>query len=94
MRKAKSKRNVLRTRRKVMPAYAPPMGRGGQRHRYLQHLIECLAEARGYRAVSEKQILGGSGRVDVSLKNAEKKIASEVSVSSNSEQERENIQSA
>lgn len=62
-------------------------GRGGQQHKYLQHLVKELAEQRGFRASIEEDILGGSGRVDVSLTRGNLRIACEVSVTTGTDQE-------
>jgi hypothetical protein len=70
----------------------PPAGRGGSQHKYLQQLIKRLAEAKGYKAIIEKQILGGAGSVDVSLEKEDQKIACEISVTSTGEQELANVQ--
>jgi hypothetical protein len=69
-----------------------PLGRGGPQHRYLQELIKRWAEARGYRATIEQQILDGLGSVDVALEQGERRIACEISVSSTPEQELGNVQ--
>ncbi len=67
-------------------------GRGGQRHKYLQHLIKQLAEERGFRASIEETILDGAGRVDVLLVRGERRIAFEISVTTNRDQELGNIE--
>lgn len=66
------------------------MGKGGQRHRYLQHLVKELAEQQGFRAVIEAPVPAG-GQVDVLLTRDGKVVAVEVSVSTPPEQERENL---
>ncbi|MGH7788132.1 MAG: type IV secretory system conjugative DNA transfer family protein [Candidatus Binatia bacterium] len=71
----------------------PPMlGRGGREHKYLQHLVKRLAEDRGYRATIEQPILSGAGSVDVSLEKTDRKIACEISVTTETEHEIDNIQ--
>lgn len=67
-------------------------GRGGQQHKYLQHLIKQLAEERGFLASIEAEILGGAGSVDVSLSRADLRIACEISVTTNRDQELGNIE--
>jgi hypothetical protein len=67
-------------------------GRGGQQHKYLQQLIKKLAEEKGYKATIEKEILGGTGSVDVSLEKEKHKIACEINITSTDEQELGNIQ--
>lgn len=68
------------------------LGRGGRQHKYLQELIKRWAESRGYRAIVEKQILGGLGSVDVALEKAGASFACEISVTSTPEQELGNIE--
>jgi hypothetical protein len=70
----------------------PLLGRGGREHKYLQHLVKRLAEDRGYRAVIEAPILAGAGSVDVSLEKGERKIACEISVTTETDHEIDNIQ--
>jgi hypothetical protein len=70
----------------------PVLGRGGREHKYLQHLVKRLAEDRGYRAVIEQPILAGAGSVDVSLEKGERRIACEISVTTETEHEIDNIQ--
>ena len=67
-------------------------GRGGQQHKYLQHLVKQLAEERGFRASIEETILDGAGRVDVSLIRGESRIACEISVTTNQDQELGNVE--
>jgi hypothetical protein len=67
-------------------------GRGGQQHKYLQHLLKQLAEERGFRASIEESILNGTGSVDVSLVRGERRIAVEISVTTNRDQELGNIE--
>lgn len=70
----------------------PVLGRGGRQHKYLQHLVKRLAEDRGYRAVIEQPILAGAGSVDVSLEKGERRIACEISVTTEVDHEIDNIQ--
>jgi hypothetical protein len=69
----------------------PELGRGGRQHKYLQAVIKNLAEERGYRAIIERQINEGTGSVDISLENDDKKIACEVSITTPPEHEVRNI---
>ncbi len=75
-----------------IPKEAVQPGRGGQQHKYLQHLLKQLAEERGFRASIEESILDGSGSVDVSLVRGERRIAVEISVTTNRDQELGNIE--
>ncbi|MBI3894351.1 MAG: type IV secretion system DNA-binding domain-containing protein [Acidobacteria bacterium] len=81
-------------KRKPPPARkeAVQPGRGGQQHKYLQHLIKQLAEERGFRASIEETILNGAGRVDVSLVRGKSRIACEISVTTNQDQELGNVE--
>lgn len=56
------------------------LGRGGQRHKYLQALVKRWGESHGYRAMIEKRILDGAGSVDIALERAEHSIAVEISI--------------
>jgi hypothetical protein len=67
-------------------------GRGGQQHKYLQHFLKQLAEERGFRASIEETILDGAGRVDVSLVRGKSRIACEISVTTNQDQELGNVE--
>ncbi len=70
----------------------PESGRGGQQHKYLQHLFKQLAEERGFRASIEETILDGAGRVDVSLVRGASRIACEISVTTNQDHELGNVE--
>lgn len=61
-------------------------------HRYLQTLIKKTAEARGYKATIEQLTPDGAGRVDVNLEREGKKIAVEVSVTTNENWEAHNVE--
>lgn len=77
---------------RVAEPSAPLLGRGGREHKYLQHLVKRLAEDRGFRAVIEEPILAGAGSIDVSLMKGERRIAVEISVSSDADHEVNNLQ--
>ena len=81
-------------KKKAPPIRKEPMqpGRGGQQHKYLQHLFKQLAEERGFRASIEETILDGAGRVDVSLVRGESRIACEISVTTNQDHELGNVE--
>jgi len=61
-------------------------------HRYLQSLIKKMAESRGYKALIEEGTEDGKGRVDVHLERNKKKIAVEISITTESEWEKHNIE--
>lgn len=65
------------------------LGKGGQKHRYLQNLVKGLAEQQGFRATVEAPIPGG--QVDVLLEREDVTVAVEVSVSTPVEWERQNL---
>ena len=67
-------------------------GVGGKQHKYLQHLIKNLAEARGFKASIEEIVLDGAGRVDVSVTSDTIKVAFEISVTTSGDQELGNIE--
>lgn len=85
--KAESKGKTSPVRKEI----AQP-GRGGQQHKYLQHLLKQLAEERGFRVSIEESILENAGRVDVSITRGERRIAFEISVTTNRDQELGNIE--
>jgi hypothetical protein len=73
-----------------MPKPPQELGKGGQEHRYLQHLVKRLAEERGFRAVVEEDI--GEGRsVDVLLRRDDYTVACEISVTTEIDHELANI---
>lgn len=74
------------------PVVEADPGKGGQEHKYLQHLIKRLAEERGFRATIEENILDGKGQVDVSLSLGKRRIACEISVTTSRDHELENIE--
>lgn len=81
------------TERAAQPRSEPlELGRGGRQHKYLQQLVKRMAEANGFRATIEQQVLGGAGSIDVALEKDARKIACEISVTSTEEYELNNIQ--
>ncbi len=67
-------------------------GRGGQQHKYLQHLVRQLAQEHGFLVVVEQPVLDGTGCVDVSLSRGDRRIAVEISVTTNRDQELGNVE--
>ncbi|UVO53054.1 type IV secretory system conjugative DNA transfer family protein [Sphingomonas sp. SUN039] len=65
------------------------LGKGGPQHRYVQHLIKGIAEERGFRAVIEQPVEGGS--VDVALYRDGIALACEISVTSKAPYEAHNL---
>jgi hypothetical protein len=66
-------------------------GRGGQVHKQIQALIKQWAEGMGYRATIEKQVLNGSGSIDVALEKGTRTIACEISITTPADQEIGNV---
>lgn len=64
-------------------------GRGGELHKYVQHLIKRLAEERGFRGVIEGA--AGAGQADVVLKRDGLSVGCEISVTTDAAHELENI---
>ena len=79
-------------RKTIKPPSITESGRGGQQHKYLQHLIKQLAEERGFRASIEDTILEGAGRVDVALLRGDQRIAFEISITTNEDHELGNVE--
>lgn len=69
---------------------SPKLGRGGQAHKYLQHLVKRLAEERGFRAVIEAPVAGG--QIDIALYRDTLSIAVEVSITTDVDHERANLE--
>jgi Type IV secretion-system coupling protein DNA-binding domain len=67
-------------REAAKPKVIAEPGRGGRQHKYIQHLLKQLAEERGFRATIEETILDGAGRVDVSLRRDNLRVACQISI--------------
>ena len=67
----------------------PQQGRGGELHKYVQHLIKRLAEERGFRAVIEGT--AGEGQADVVLHRESLIVGCEISVTTDATHELGNI---
>lgn len=61
-------------------------------HRYLQTLIKKMAESKGYKATLESSLPEGAGQVDVLLTKDGKRIAIEISVTTDALWEMHNIE--
>ncbi|HVY83558.1 MAG TPA: DUF87 domain-containing protein [Caulobacterales bacterium] len=74
------------------PSFAPAdpyvAGRGGQDHKYLEHLLRTAAHELGLKAEIEVPISGGS--VDVVIEGRGRRIACEVSITTDAEEEAAN----
>lgn len=84
----KKRKPKAETGQKIAPD-ALSSGRGGQEHKYLQHLVKRLAEERGFRATIEDR--AGDGRADVVLRKESHSIGVEISITTDVEHEVENI---
>ncbi len=62
------------------------------KHRYLQNFIKKMAESRGYITKLEAPTPDGKGRVDVSLERNGKRVACEISVTTETEWEIHNLE--
>jgi len=71
---------------------APGEEKTQSQHRYLQTLIKRMAEDRGFRADIELKTPDGLGKIDVGLQMNEQKIAIEISITTDQEQEYHNIE--
>jgi hypothetical protein len=77
----------------AIPAPPREIGRGGPEHQALQRKIKEAAEALGFSGTIEKDVLGGTGFVDVSLKVGDLSIACEISHTTPGDHEVENVRS-
>lgn len=71
----------------------PPLralGKGGQEHKRLQQMVKLWAHGMGYRATIEEPLATG-GQVDVSLRKPQRTIACEISVTTPSANEVDNV---
>ncbi len=66
-------------------------GRGGQQHKYLQTLIKRFGEDRGFKATIELPVLDGHGSVDVALERENVRVAVEISITTPTEHELQNL---
>jgi Type IV secretion-system coupling protein DNA-binding domain len=78
------------------PAYPKPAvpatpGRGGAQHKYLQTLIKRFGEDRGFRATIERTVLDGHGSVDVALERDSLRVAFEITITTPTAHEIQNL---
>lgn len=69
----------------------PASGRGGSQHKYLQSLVQRLAEDRGFTVTIEKEVLHGHGYVDVALEREGLRVGCEISITTRTSHETENL---
>lgn len=75
---------------KVLEGLTLP-GKGGERHKDLQQMIAEQAELAGWKATVEERIDGSADSVDIGLEKREIRVAVEVSVTTDAENELGNI---
>jgi CheY-like chemotaxis protein len=75
---------------KAVPVASKPLGKGGDTHKYWQHMFAQWGQGMGYRATIEMPTADG-GSVDVVLERDGRRIACEISVTSTVEQEIGNL---
>lgn len=80
------------SRPKASPAAPAAPGRGGQQHKYLQTLVSKFGLDRGFKASVEQTVLDGHGSVDVVLEREGLRIACEITVTTPTAHELQNIQ--
>ncbi|MHA6287129.1 type IV secretory system conjugative DNA transfer family protein [Maricaulis sp. CAU 1757] len=83
------KEDVQETRKEEIDRYVA--GLGGRQHKQLQQLVRELAQERGFRAILEKPVLDGGGKVDIALEHDHLSIGVEVSVTTDVGHERRNL---
>lgn len=64
-------------------------GQGGRDHKYLQHLLRGAAHERGFKADIELAVIGGA--IDVAIEGRGRRIACEVSVTTDADHEAGNV---
>jgi hypothetical protein len=74
---------------KGVPTAATAMGKGGRRHKYLQHMVSQCGQQHGWRATIEMPVKDGS--IDVVLERDNRRIAFEISVTTSVEMEVGNL---
>ena len=67
------------------------LGRGGAQHQAIQQRLKQAAEALGFRAIIEKQILDGLGSIDLLLERANQSLACEITVTTTIDHEVGNV---
>lgn len=79
------------TARSAPSAEPQELGRGGPKHKYLQHLIKQLAIGMNFEVEVEKEVLEGEGSADVALKKGDKRFAFEISITTDVKHELKNV---
>lgn len=79
------------SRPKLPPAPPAVPGRGGQQHKYLQTLVQKFGIDRGFKASVEQTVLDGHGSIDVVLEREGMRIACEITVTTPTAHELQNI---
>lgn len=81
--------SLMQSPRPVTHADAYVTGRGGQDHKYLQHLLRAAAHQLGFKADIEHPVAGGS--VDVAIEGRGRRIACEISITTDAKHEMQNV---
>lgn len=76
----------------VLPPNYADAGGGGVKHKYLEHVLKELGQARNFRVSLEEVTPDGSGRVDVVLIREHLHIAFEISVTTARDHELRNVE--
>ncbi|MEO8649277.1 MAG: type IV secretion system DNA-binding domain-containing protein [Acidobacteriota bacterium] len=98
----KTEKSVSNEQSKNKSAESGPREKGGptaasrtpdfNSHCYLQNFLKRTGESHGFVATLEKQVFGGTGRIDVVLENEHSKIACEIAVTNTVNYELQNLQ--
>ena len=76
----------------IIPEAEPTVkGKGSQEHKYMQGLVRKEAQSRGFKAIVEQSVLSGKGAVDVAIETSKKKIAVEISITTDPKWESQNV---
>lgn len=80
----------------IAPEPLPPqpvadLGRGGAQHKAIQQRLKQAAEGLGFRAMIEKEILDGQGKMDLHLERSGQVIACEISITNTIDHEVGNV---
>jgi hypothetical protein len=73
------------------PVPTTDLGRGGAQHQAIQQRLKRSAEALGFRAIIERQILDGQGSIDLLLERADLVLACEISITTTIDHEVGNV---
>jgi uncharacterized FlaG/YvyC family protein len=89
--KTKGEKKTEKPRQASSVNKANEKGKGGQKHKEIQKLLQLTAHKKGFGAVIEKHI-GEGQHIDLVINTGEEEIACEISISTSADHEIENIQ--